>query len=161
MARLRGIQKALCTRRSHFLVTLETSLLLELEGLLDQEELLWRQKSCSEWITHGDRNTNYFHRRAIIRRQKNRIRALKLNNGDWNSDDSTLKSKAVHFFSHLFSMDQDTTVSFSTRANFQSIPSSLHAALDAIPTHQEICDALFDMAPLKSPGWDGLHAEFY
>ncbi|KAK8651377.1 hypothetical protein V6N13_140981 [Hibiscus sabdariffa] len=161
MARLRGIQKALCTRRSHFLVSLETSLLLELEGLLDQEELLWRQKSRSEWITHGDRNTNYFHWRAISRRQKNRIRALKLNNGDWNSDDSTLKLEAVHFFSNLFSMDQDTTASFSTQANFQSIPSSLHADLDAIPIHQEIREALFDMAPLKSPGWDGLHAEFY
>ncbi|KAK8535766.1 hypothetical protein V6N13_015286 [Hibiscus sabdariffa] len=65
MTRLRGIQKVLCTRRSHFLVSLESSLLLELECLLDQEELLWRQKSRSEWITHGDRNINYFHQQAI------------------------------------------------------------------------------------------------
>ncbi|KAK8669377.1 hypothetical protein V6N13_106809 [Hibiscus sabdariffa] len=151
IARLRGIQKALCTRRNQFLVSLETSLLLYLECLLDQEELLWCQKSRSEWITHGDRNTRYFHRRATCRRQKNCIRALKLNSGDWTYDDSTLKSEAVSFFTQLFSIDRDILVSFTTRANFQRIPSSMHADLDAIPTQQEIRDALFDMAPLKSP----------
>ncbi|KAL4364167.1 hypothetical protein GQ457_04G022410 [Hibiscus cannabinus] len=129
-------------------------------GLLDQEELIWRQKSRSEWITHGDRNTTYFHRRAINRRQKSRIRALKLNNGEWITDDSTLKLEAVHFFSHLFSMEHNVPASFNTRATFQGIPPSLHAGLDAVPTQQEIREALFDMAPLKSPGWDGLHAEF-
>ncbi|KAK8672503.1 hypothetical protein V6N13_110871 [Hibiscus sabdariffa] len=42
MARLRGVQRALCTRHSHFLLQLEDNLLLELETLFDQEELLWR-----------------------------------------------------------------------------------------------------------------------
>ncbi|KAK8694484.1 hypothetical protein V6N13_072035 [Hibiscus sabdariffa] len=48
MARLRGIQKSLCSRPSRFLSSLESDLLLELENLLDQEELLWRQKSRSD-----------------------------------------------------------------------------------------------------------------
>ncbi|KAL4296041.1 hypothetical protein GQ457_12G028380 [Hibiscus cannabinus] len=135
MARLRGIHKALCTRRSHFLVSLENSLLLELEGLLDQEELIWRQKSRSEWITHGDRNTTYFHRRAINRRQKSRIRALKLNNGEWITDDSTLKLEAVHFFSHLFSMEHNVPASFNTRATFQdSLDATNHVSFGSVLT---------------------------
>ncbi|KAK8566641.1 hypothetical protein V6N13_002337 [Hibiscus sabdariffa] len=96
MARLRGTQKVLCTRRTHFLLALENSLLLELETILDQEELLWRQKSRSDWITHGDRNTSYFHRRATRRKQKNRIRSLRLDSGDWVSDDTALKNGAPH-----------------------------------------------------------------
>ncbi|KAK8715378.1 hypothetical protein V6N13_042712 [Hibiscus sabdariffa] len=78
MAQLRGIPKALCTRRNQFLVSLETTLLLELKCLLNQEELQWRQKSRSEWIMHDDRNTRYVHCSATNRRQKNSIRALKL-----------------------------------------------------------------------------------
>ncbi|KAK8644023.1 hypothetical protein V6N13_013298 [Hibiscus sabdariffa] len=49
MARLRGVQKSLCTKSSRFLSTLESDLLVELENILDQEELLWRQKSRSNW----------------------------------------------------------------------------------------------------------------
>ncbi|KAK8657944.1 hypothetical protein V6N13_036161 [Hibiscus sabdariffa] len=48
MARLRGIQKALCTKSSRFLINLESELMIELENILNQEELLWRQKSCSD-----------------------------------------------------------------------------------------------------------------
>ncbi|KAK8606541.1 hypothetical protein V6N13_030822 [Hibiscus sabdariffa] len=65
MARLRGIQKALCVKSSQFLSNIESELLVELENILDQEELLWCQKYRNDWIVLGDRNTQYFHRRAI------------------------------------------------------------------------------------------------
>ncbi|KAK8686806.1 hypothetical protein V6N13_125823 [Hibiscus sabdariffa] len=48
ITRLRGAQKALERRKSSFLLSLERELCLELETLLDQEELLWQQKSRSE-----------------------------------------------------------------------------------------------------------------
>ncbi|KAK8683136.1 hypothetical protein V6N13_039203 [Hibiscus sabdariffa] len=115
MARLRGIQKALCISRNHFLISLENSLLLKLETVLDQEELLWRQKSRSDWIMHGDHNTSYFHRRATCRKQKNRIWSLKLDSGDWVSDESSLKNGTVLFFKRLFSIDQGSIVPFTTR----------------------------------------------
>ncbi|KAK8622701.1 hypothetical protein V6N13_117606 [Hibiscus sabdariffa] len=103
MARLRGIQKVLCSRSSRFLSTLETELLLELENLLDQEELLWRQKSRSDWILNGDQNTRYFHRRAVRRKQKNKITSLLLPSGVRCDDDQILQQEASNFFSSLFS----------------------------------------------------------
>ncbi|GMI77447.1 hypothetical protein HRI_001414000 [Hibiscus trionum] len=48
MARLRGVQKALSTRASTCLRRLEADLLCELEHWLDQEELLWKQKSQAD-----------------------------------------------------------------------------------------------------------------
>ncbi|KAK8631406.1 hypothetical protein V6N13_028194 [Hibiscus sabdariffa] len=99
MARLRGIQQALSCHPSSFLASLETTLLIELEHLLDHEELLWRQKSRSECILQGDQNTRYFYRRAISRRQRNKIMSLAINDGTWCEDESILKKEAARFLS--------------------------------------------------------------
>ncbi|KAK8571261.1 hypothetical protein V6N13_103390 [Hibiscus sabdariffa] len=40
MARLCGVQNALCTKSSRFLVNLESKLIMEIENILDNEELL-------------------------------------------------------------------------------------------------------------------------
>ncbi|KAI9084743.1 hypothetical protein K1719_033149 [Acacia pycnantha] len=69
-----------------FLVDLETSLRGELEEVCFQEELLWLQKSSSEWICLGDRNTSYYHMKALIRRKKNFISKLKHPDGSWISN---------------------------------------------------------------------------
>lgn len=61
LARLRGIQR--CMKRYHFnkLIELEKELFIDLEGVLDNEELLWNKKSQSDWLSLGNRNTKYFH----------------------------------------------------------------------------------------------------
>ncbi|KAK8669033.1 hypothetical protein V6N13_106474 [Hibiscus sabdariffa] len=64
MARLRGIQKSIDKFRNPFLIHLESKLQLELEQILDQEGLLWKQKSRADWIAFGDRNTSYFHKKS-------------------------------------------------------------------------------------------------
>ncbi|KAK8617450.1 hypothetical protein V6N13_080366 [Hibiscus sabdariffa] len=152
MARLRGAQKALCTKASRFLMKLESELLLELEKLLDQEELLWRQKSRTDWILLGDRNTRYFHRRAVCRKQRNRISSLQLLNGEWCSDNDTLRTEAVKYYESLFATDEEPIGDFPYKGMFPVLPSSVTQNLDDIPSNQEIYEALKDMAPLKAPG---------
>ncbi|KAK8703779.1 hypothetical protein V6N13_047425 [Hibiscus sabdariffa] len=85
---------------------LESDLLLELEELLHYEKLLWRQKSCSGWIQLGDRNTSYFHKKAMIRKVRNRITSLKISDGSWCDDEEILKDEAVAYYKSLFSLDQ-------------------------------------------------------
>ncbi|GMI75256.1 hypothetical protein like AT1G43760 [Hibiscus trionum] len=161
MARLRGIQRALNSRPSRFLINLEAKLLINLENLLDQEELLWKQKACAAWISLGDRNTSYFHRRAIYKKQRSRISSLKLHDSSWCDDPSILKEEVVRFFESLFSTTDELTPIFPNVRSFHSLPSASLAHLDQPPSPSEIHDALKDMAPLKSPGWDGLHVEFF
>ncbi|KAK8713263.1 hypothetical protein V6N13_148484 [Hibiscus sabdariffa] len=125
MACLRRIQKALCSCTSTFLRSLESELLLELEYLLDQEELLWRQKSRSNWILQGDRNTCYFHRRAINRKQWNIISTLKLSDGTWCDENLTLQEEATHYFKSLFSKENTPKEPFRSELSFPTLHDSL------------------------------------
>jgi hypothetical protein len=53
----------------------------ELDDLLESEELWWEQRARTMWLQHGDKNTRYFHMRANIRRQKNKIESINDANG--------------------------------------------------------------------------------
>ncbi|KAK8711191.1 hypothetical protein V6N13_146482 [Hibiscus sabdariffa] len=132
MARLRGIQRCLSQRRNAFLSNLEADLQLELETILDQEELLWKQKSRCDWIAFGDRNTSYFHKRAIINKRKNRISKLQLSTGEWCDDDEVLHNEAVTFFQNLFSIGNDVQGTFPISGYFPTIPFEDMQCLDHV-----------------------------
>nr|GMC91161.1 LINE-type retrotransposon LIb DNA [Ipomoea batatas] len=58
---------------------LERKLIEELNEVLKQKEVLWFQKSRREWILDGDKNTAFYHRSTLIRRNRARICMLKIN----------------------------------------------------------------------------------
>ncbi|KAK8694847.1 hypothetical protein V6N13_072391 [Hibiscus sabdariffa] len=118
MAGLRGIQRYLSTRASRFLSALEADLLIELEHLLDQEEMLWKQKSSSDWISQGDRNTSYFHRRAIFHRLRHKNSHIKLTDGTWCDDESILKEQPACFFKNLFADNEHSMGGFPISGSF-------------------------------------------
>jgi hypothetical protein len=42
-----------------------------INGLLEKEEVLWKQRSCVGWLKHGDRNSRFFHAKATQRARHN------------------------------------------------------------------------------------------
>lgn len=48
----------------------------EINGLLDDEEIYWRQCSEVNWLKKGDKNTKFFHARASKRRKQNMITGI-------------------------------------------------------------------------------------
>ncbi|XP_043694325.1 uncharacterized protein LOC122645036 [Telopea speciosissima] len=74
-----------------------------LNGVLLQEEIFWRQKSRVRWLKEGDRNTNFFHTSAKMRRLRQSVSKIKDGNGDWISDASGIEAEAVRFFTDAFS----------------------------------------------------------
>ncbi|KAK8558094.1 hypothetical protein V6N13_073772 [Hibiscus sabdariffa] len=148
---------------SYFLQAADTwnktvlAILVRRSGLLwpvSEEELLWRQKSRSEWVLKGDRNTRYFHRRAVNRKQRNKITTLKLLDETWCDDVATLQDEDTRYFASLFSKDIAPHDHFPSEHSFPIIHDNHLCHLDDLPFNDEIHAALSEMAPLKSPGWD-------
>lgn len=43
----------------------------EINELIHQEDIFWRQRSRAIWLPAGDKNTKFFHKRASQRQRKN------------------------------------------------------------------------------------------
>ena len=76
-ARGGGVQRKLAEHRSWGLVKSKSKLQKEIELTLQQEELIWYQKSWEDWIASGDRNTKFYHASTLVRRSRNKIESLK------------------------------------------------------------------------------------
>ncbi|XP_050238477.2 uncharacterized protein LOC126687968 [Mercurialis annua] len=161
MARISGIEKYLESRPSQFLTTLESQLQNELAEVLLREEALWIQKSRSDWIMFGDRNTSYFHAKFISRKKKNQVNMLKDSNGIWHNDETFLRNLAVSFYIKLFTEDVINRPIYDYRGFFPLIDNALTNNLSREITKEDIHRALFQMMPWKSPGIDGIPAGFY
>lgn len=57
----------------------------EMEDILEMEELYWRQISRASWLK-GDKNTNFFHKKASQRSRRNYISRVKNQEGQWVQD---------------------------------------------------------------------------
>ncbi|XP_073015397.1 uncharacterized protein [Primulina eburnea] len=161
LARIEGIQRILCNQPRHTILKLARKLRQELDKVLEQEELLWYQKSREDWIFLGDRNTKFYHASTTIRKSRNKIEALKTDNGEWITDEEKLKSTIQNYYSTLFQSDHTCNLTSLERGVFPPLADSKSRALYAPFSSEEVKQALDDMAPFKAPGPDGIPAGFY
>lgn len=143
------------------MVDLEKELQSELERVLDDEELIWKQKSTKDWLMLGDRNTKYFHSQASRRSKVNRIKALRVENGEWSLEEDQIKEVVVELFKKLYTDDGLCVGCCPIQNGFLAVDSELLMGMERDLTKHEVRGALFEMAPLKAPGIDGLHVQFY
>lgn len=59
---------------------LEEKLMTEMDNILLQEEVYWKQQARMLWLKDGERNTKFFNSWAKQRKRENRIHQLKLEN---------------------------------------------------------------------------------
>ncbi|GLT78653.1 hypothetical protein SLA2020_501810 [Shorea laevis] len=163
LARIIGTQKEIenCPRPSLF--ALEDRLIKSYNAVLNQEELLWLQKSRSNWVQFGDQNTRFFHTTTIIKRRSQRITALKRTDNTWCTDPKELRDMVVEYFKDLYQAPVEianpTSVMDFLR-NGHMDENQLLTILRPI-SNEEIKDAIFSMSAYKAPGSDGLQPVFY
>ncbi|PNX94787.1 hypothetical protein L195_g017967 [Trifolium pratense] len=162
MARINGIQrKQQIERHNKFLERLERQLQQELNLVLKQEEAVWFQKSRSQWIKDGDRNTRYYHVKTINRRRKNKIMMLKNDQNEWVEEEENLKGMVNRYYQNLFARNDDDIQWQQTRYSYPNLCESEYDQLKENISCVEVKNAIFDMSPWKAPGPDGFPAGFY
>ncbi|KAL5732968.1 hypothetical protein ACOSQ2_032660 [Xanthoceras sorbifolium] len=75
----------------------------ELDNLLLQEEIYWRQRSRVFWLKFGDKNSKFFHAKASARRKYNEILGLADEMGCWHLDLGSIHRIVGEYFSSIFS----------------------------------------------------------
>ncbi|KAL4388382.1 hypothetical protein GQ457_09G019490 [Hibiscus cannabinus] len=123
LARLHGIERTLEMGPNLYLEELEKALKSELDIVLLQEESLWHQRARSDWIDKGDRNTNFFHLSAMIRKKRNSIKSLKIGNR-WCVDQAHLREHAVVFFQQLFTSERQNVCNPGIEGEFARLGAS-------------------------------------
>lgn len=133
---------------------------MELDETLNQEEILWFQKSRRAWVQDGDRNTSFYHRSTIIRRNRSRIKALKID-GEWVSNPRVLSDHISNFFKCLFARVQPVDLEFTTRVEGNMLNGVQATRLTRMASLEEVKRAVSGMKRFGSPGPDGIQAAFY
>ncbi|KAL5792216.1 hypothetical protein ACOSP7_000810 [Xanthoceras sorbifolium] len=95
----------------------------ELDDLLLQEEIYWRQRSRVSWLKFGDRNSKFFHAKASARRKSNEILGLSDDMGCWHSDSASGAWNSELVRSSFAPIDADCILSLPT--SMRSCPDKL------------------------------------
>ncbi|XP_072058140.1 uncharacterized protein [Arachis hypogaea] len=133
----------------------------ELNSIILQKELMWYQKSREKWIRCGDRNTKFFHLQTIIRRKRNKIHGLFLEDGTWSSEATVLESETNSFFQKLFSTREAVNLDAMGEFPCHSLSREACQKLVEPVALEEVKRAVFGMNSFKASGSDGFQALFY
>ena len=122
-------------------------------------------RSKERWIEHGEKCSKYFLNLEKNRMSKKSICTLKCKDGKVTSDQSVILREQVDYFSELykskFNVTNDEFDVFFQDTVIPTLNDEESDSCEGILNIDECFDALSAMACNKSPGYDGLTAEFY
>lgn len=123
--------------------------------------LYWKQKANVKWMSEGDANTHFFNNTVKERRRRQTIKHI-IQEGAMECDiPQDIEQAAVHYYQTSFERSQTAQY----EEILQYIPNLLSEEdndfLLAIPTIQEVKQAVLDLSPTSAVGPDGFPGSFY
>ncbi|KAA3489038.1 reverse transcriptase [Gossypium australe] len=80
---------------------IDTKIHLNME--IDKDESYWEQRARINWLKLGDRNTSFFHKQASLRKKRNLVQKLQLDDERETKEIEEMKEIAQAYFVKLFS----------------------------------------------------------
>lgn len=74
----------------------------QIDNILLNEEIYWKQRSRANWLREGDKNTKYFHTKASTRKRKNRISGLEDEDRVWTEEVEGVERLFCEYFQNIF-----------------------------------------------------------
>ena len=133
----------------------------EINDLLDSEEIMWHQRSRMQWMMLGDRNTRYFHSKALDRKRKNAISRIMDENGIWHETKEGIANVVVSYFEKLYTTSYPSHILEITDTIPTKVSSEMNQSLIKDFTKEEVLAALKQMHPTKAPSPDDMSAIFF
>jgi hypothetical protein len=132
-----------------------------MDELLYREEMMWLQHSRVAWLKEGDHNMKFFHRKAVGRANKNKVKFLKKADGQFTKVKSEMEAMATSFFKELYTANPAVKPEEVLGLFEPTISDETNRKLCKEFSDEEIGDAMLQIGPLKAPGPDGFPAKFF
>jgi len=121
----------------------------------------WGRLKRKEWLVNGDRNTKFFHQRALVRRKKQTIVKLKTDDGIWVDDPQDIASQFIADYQARFTTTGRGSLN-SMAADIRPVISEIdNIELVKLPDQEEVKYALFCIEANKTLSSDGFGAGFF
>jgi len=133
----------------------------EIDGILEREDIRWKQRAKQNWYRSGDRNTQYFHAWANHRKKINGIQKICDESGRVWEKKKEVSKAFIDYYRLLFTSQGLVGVDECLSHVESRITVDMNDSLLRPFTEAEVSFALSQMHPLKSPGPDGFAACFY
>ena len=134
---------------------------MELDDWLEREDFKWKQKSRELWAKEGDRNTRFFHLSTLVRRRRNHINEIRLEDGSWINTREEIQNYFNKNFKSLYQSECNDVPEDLENLIEPCITMEENEELCSVPSREEIRKVVFEMKSLKAPGPDGFSILFY
>ena len=122
---------------------------------------MWKQRSRNNYLKEGDRNTSFFHTKALNGKQWNWIQGLEDENGLWQEGLDEIEHVATQYFSTLFTSSQPGEMKELLNAISPLVTDAMNQLLARDFQASKVAQALQLMHPHTAPGQDRLPPLFY
>ena len=117
----------------------------DLHAVLLKEENIWRQRSRIQWIRSGDKNTKFFHSRALARKRKNKISRLQDDTGAWHEGRDEVMEVVLTYFHELFTTSEPSLLEEAIAGVEREVSEEMNQFLAMLFIALEVKKELFQM----------------